>query len=330
MGFAGFVSTALVAATLLTRANTAHAQQAFEVKFVAARTTAGELVSLPTIGIVPANTVPLDSNVADELKEAVQRQLAAANETRFEVTTRANGAKLNWAFVVRNDPRSAHDAFTTQFQGQLLTCLHSLEDNVGLASLNLLLLGSPVPDQASRDAAISTGAQMLVNWKTDHCVTQRNSIAFLDDDAHRTKRIAATRGMLTDEFDPLQFNGQALLDLISALKPVFFSDGGFWTTEMTQPLRTLFEAAVRNGLPLQDELVNDEQRTFWDWAISTVISEPTVVRSFLANAAIGCVRTVPELSNRFQLSRCVTDGKLLIELLTVAGQNFVTIQRVVP
>src|SRR5262245_41406753 len=66
MGFAGFVSTALVAATLLTRANTAHAQQAFEVKFVAARTTVGELVSLPTIGIVPVNTVPLDSNVAEE------------------------------------------------------------------------------------------------------------------------------------------------------------------------------------------------------------------------------------------------------------------------
>lgn len=330
MGFAGFVSTALVAATLLTGANIAHAQQAFEVKFVAARTTVGELVSLPTLGIVPVNTVPLDSNVAEELTEAVQRQLTAAHETRFEVTTRANGVKFNWAFVVRNDPRSAHDAFTTQFQGQLLTCLHSLDDDVGLAALNVLLLGSPVDDQASRDAANAAGAQMLVNWKTDRCVTQRNNLAFLDDDAHRVKRIAVTHGMLTDEFDPLQFNGQALLDLISALKPVFFSDGGFWTTEMTPRLRTLFEAAVRTGLPLQDELVNDEQRTFWDWAIFTVINEPAVVRSFLANAAIGCVKTVPELSNRFQLSRCVSDGKLLIELLVVAGQNFATIQRVTP
>jgi len=39
---------------------------------------------------------------------------------------------------------------------------------------------------------------------------------------------------------------------------------------------------------------------------------------------------VPELSNQFQLSRCVADGKIQLVLLQVAGENFTTVQRAVP
>jgi hypothetical protein len=289
------------------------------------------LVPLPTIGIVPVATAPLDANVAEELSEAIQRQLDASHDNRLEIITRTTGTKVNWAFVVRNAPRTQHDAFTQQFTDQLLTCLHSLDDDVNLASLNLLLVGSNLDTQEERDQANAAGTQMLANWMADRCATKRNNLPFLDQ--NRPKLVAASRGMLTDLFDALIFNGQGLLDLIKALSPVYFAQGGFWTTEMQPRLHAQFEAGVRAGLLTSAEtsaVADVELRTFWDWVILVVATKSTIARSFVANTAAGCARSVAELSNKFQLSRCVSDGKIRLQLLRVAGQDFTSVQRVAP
>jgi hypothetical protein len=310
--------------------STAHAQQAFEEKYVAARANGTELVPLPTIGIVPVATAPLDTNVAEELSEAIQRQLDTSHDTRLEVITRASGAKISWAFVARNAPRAQHDAFTQQFTDQLLACVHSLDNDLPLGSLNLLLVAGSLESQQERDEANAAGAQMLVNWKADHCATKRNTLPFPDQ--NRGKLVVASRGMLTDLFDGTVYNGQGLLDLISALSPVYFGQGGFWTTEMLPRLHTQFEAGVRAGLLTTQETASTDVsvRTFWDWVIDVVLTNPTVVRSFIANTAAGCARSVPELSTTFQLSRCVSDGKLRLVPLRVAGQDFTTVQKVLP
>jgi len=322
----------LTVALLLTGSRTVHAQIAFEDKYVAARLGAGDLSPLPAFGIRPVNGAPLDANLAEELTEAIQRQLDAAHETRVTVVTQLSGNKISWAFVVRNAPRAVHDAFTAQFTDQLLTCVHSLPDDANLASLNLVLLGLSVGDQEHRDNATAAAAEMVTNWNTDRCATRRNSIPFLDDQEHHTTMTAASHGMLTDEFDGLIFNGQPLLDLANTLYPLYFGLGGFWTTEMTPRLHTVFEAGVRTGLLTATEAraVDVVQRTFWDWAVLLIGTKSTVVRSFIANTAAGCARSVAELSNQFQLSRCVAGGKIQLVLLHVAGENFTTIQRVVP
>lgn len=327
---ARFVWGPLAVALLLVSVRTAHAQQAFEEKYVAARANGSELVPLPTIGIVPVATAPLEANVAEELGEAIQRQLDASHDIRLEVVTRASGTKVNWAFVARNAPRAQHDAFTQQFTDQLLTCVHSLEDDLPLASLQILIVAGAVGSQQERDEVIEAGAQMFANWKADRCVTKRNNLTIIDQ--NRAKLVSASHGMLTDQFDGLVFNGQGLLDLISTLSPVYFGSGGFWTTEMLPRLRAQFEAGVRNGLlTAQEAAATDlDLRTFWDWMIVVVTSKPGVVRSFLANTAAGCAHSVAELSNRFQLSRCVADGKIRLVSLRVANQDYTTVQRVLP
>jgi hypothetical protein len=288
-------------------------------------------VALPTVGIVPVGTLPIDVDVGTQLSEALQKQMEATGEVRFEVLTRPNGSKINWAFVVRNAPRTAHDVFTSGFTDQLITCLHSLNDDVELASLNLLLVGAQLSDPQERDEANAAGAQMLTNWKADHCATRRNDLPFID--SNRAKLTAATRGMLTDAFDPLIFRGQGLLDLIGALYPVYFNSGGFWTTELVPRLHALFEAGVDAGLLTTSETgrsVDRELRTFWDWAILTVSTKLSVVRSFIETTALGCVKTVQELSSPFKLSRCVADGKLVLVTLRVAGKDYTAAQRVRP
>ncbi|MBC7978100.1 MAG: hypothetical protein H7138_24215 [Myxococcales bacterium] len=323
----------LAVAWILVGAHVAHAQpaQAFEEKYVTGRAAPGELVALPTVGIVPVDTVPLDADVATQLTEAMQKHLAAVQDNRFEVITRATGTKVSWAFVVRNAPRAMHDAFTVKFTDQLVQCLHSLASDVEIASLNLLLVGGTLSDAEERAEANAAGAKMLVHWKADRCVTRRNDLPFID--SNRARLTVATRGMLTDVFDPLVFQGQGLLDLITALSPVYFQPGGFWTTELSPRLRTLFDGAVDAGLLDAVEgarIVDRDLRTFWDWAILVIASHLGVVRSFVEITATGCVKTAPELSTAFNLSRCIASGRLTLVPLRVAGQDYVAVHRVTP
>lgn len=323
----GVLAVALFAAG----AQTAHAQQAFEEKYVSGRPTTGELVALPTVGMVPVGTVPLDADVATQLSEAMRKQLEVTGDNRFEVITRANGNKVSWAFVVRNAPRAMHDAFTADFTDQLITCLHSLEDDVELASLNILLVGATLDSQEERDEANAAGAQMLINWKSNQCATRRNNLPFID--SNRARLAIATRGMLTDVFDPLVFHGQGLLDLISALYPVYFNAGGFWTAELTPRLHALFDAGVAAGFLTTMEtaqIADRELRTFWDWTILVVTTKLSIVRSFIETTATACARTLPELSNPFKLARCVADAKLSLVTLRVAGRDYAAAQRVSP
>jgi len=288
-------------------------------------------VALPTFGIVPVGAVPLDPGIAAELSEAVQRQLDATQSTQFEILTRATGGKIGWAFVVRNSARSTFDAFTQRFTDQLLTCLHSLDDDVNLASLNILLVGSPLADQTERDQANAAGTAMLTNWAADHCGTRRNNLPFLDQ--NRSRLVVASRGMLTDSFDPTVFVGQGLLDLINALYPVYLKDGGFLTSEMLPRLQALFGAAAVSGLLTAADtatIKDREQKTFWDWVILAVSIRPGLVRSFLENTAVGCVASVAELSAPFQLSRCVSNNKLALVTLRIAGQDYTATQPVLP
>ncbi len=323
----------LAVAWILAGAQVAHAQpaQAFEEKYVTGRAAPGELVALPTVGIVPVDTVPLDADVATQLTEAMQRHLAAVQDNRFEVITRATGTKVSWAFVVRNAPRAMHDAFTAKLTDQLITCLHSLENDVEIASLNLLLVGGALADAEERAEANAAGAKLLVNWKADRCATRRNDLPFID--SNRTRLTVATRGMLTDVFDPLVFQGQGLLDLITALSPVYFQQGGFWTTELTPRLHTLFDGAVDAGLLDAAEgakIADRELRTFWDWAILVISTKLGTVRSFVETTATSCVKTTSELSTGFKLSRCVTGGRVTLVPLRVAGQDYLTAHRVTP
>ena len=330
-----FTRSVFAVVLLLVGIRTAHAQQVFTYKFVSPRSGATDLVPLPTFGIVPAPASapsPLDPDVATELTEAVQRQLAATQSTQFEVLTgAAPGGKTSWAFVVKNASRATFDTLTQQFTDQLLTCLHSLDGNdVNLASLNLLLVASPV-DATGRAEAIAAGDTMLINWKADRCSTRRNDLPFLDQ--NRPRLVVASRGMLTESFDPLVYNGQVLLDLIAALKAVYLADGGFLTTEMQPRLQTLFDAAAHNGLfTIADTaaITDREQSTFWDWVILAISIKPGLVRSFLENTAAGCVASVAALSNPFQLTRCVTNGKLTLPTLRISGQDYTAVQRVTP
>ena len=312
---------------LLLGAATAHAQQAFEDKYVPAAAGGSELAPLPTIGIVPTGTAPLNPDVATQLTAAIQKQLEVAQDNRFEVLTRANGTKVNWAFVVRNGARPAFDAFTEQFADQMQACMHSLADDLQVAVVNSVLISSHVEDQEQREIFNAAGAQMLVNWKADRCVTARNDDPFTDQ--NRRQIVAASHGMLTSAFDGNVFNGQGLLDLIFALNPLFFDVGGMWVTEMVPRLHTLFGAGVNAGLLTVAEttLVDRDQRTFWDWVILVISTQRTIVRPFIETVASGCTRTVPELSNPFKLSRCVTDGRIQLIPLRVDGQDYTTVQR---
>lgn len=316
----------IVITLLAVGARGALAQQAFEDKYVAATFT-GELVPLPTIGIVPVATAPIDADVGTQLAEAMQQQMVASGDRRFEVLSRANGSRINWAFVVRNAPRAAHDTFTPQLTEQLITCLHSLDDGLELASLDILLVAGAVENSQERAEANAAGAQMLVNWKADRCATQRNSVPFIDNNrAHLT---AATHGMLTNEFDQGVFHGQGLIDLTTALSPLYFDAGGFWTAVQVPRLHAMFEAAVRAGLPTVAEAgtLDRELRTFWDFAILAVSSKPGLVRSFVRSAALGCITAAPALTSAFKLGRCVADGKLALATLRVAGQDHVAAVR---
>jgi hypothetical protein len=332
-----FARSALAVALLVIGASTAHAQQAvqaFEDKYGPPRTSAN-MVQLPTFGIGPAGTTTLDANVAEELTEVIQREMAVAQEMRFEISARpSTGGKVVWALVVRDTPRAVYDSFKAQFAEQLRMCLHSVPDNLDLANLNVILTGSPADDALTLESAKAAGRQMLANWKTERCATRRNSVGFIDDEAHRIKYAATSHGMLIDEFEPVSFpSAQALLDLIAVLKPLYFDLGGFWTTEMMPRLRAVFEAAVRDGflsVSETSEIGEIEQRTFWDWAVLVVLTKPMIARSFLANTAAGCVRTVPELSSHFQLSHCVSDGRIQLKLLRVGGQDYTAVQRVLP
>ncbi len=121
--------------------------------------------------------------------------------------------------------------------------------------------------------------------------------------------------------------------MISALYPVYFNAGGFWTTELVPRLHTLFETGVGAGLLTVTEtarLRDRELRTFWDGAILVVSTKLGIVRSFVEVSALGCIKTIPELSNPFKLSRCVADGKLVLVTLHVAGQDYTAAQRVRP
>ncbi len=104
-----FARNAIAVAMLVIGARTAHAQQsvqAFEDKYGPARTPAN-MVQLPTFGIGPAGTSTLDADVAEELTEAIQREMAVAQETRFEISARpSTGGKVIWALVVRDTPRA--------------------------------------------------------------------------------------------------------------------------------------------------------------------------------------------------------------------------------
>ncbi len=319
---------ALAVVLLLGSVTVANAQQAFEEKYVSGRAVAGELVPLPTIGMVPVGTLPINAQVAVQLTEAMEKHLAAVQDNRFEVVSRPNGTKVNWAFIVRNAPRAAHDALTPQLTDQLITCLHSLEDDVELASLHLLLVGGTLADQSERDEANAAGAQMLVNWKADRCATRRNSLSFID--SNRAKLTAATRGMLTDVFDPIVFRGQGLLDLIAALYPVYFQPSGFWATELTPRVHALFDAAVAAGLLTTVDgtrVVDRELRTFWDWVILVVTTKLGIVRPFIEIAGAGCASSVAELSSPFNLTRCIASGRVSLVTLRVAGQDFLAVQR---
>lgn len=322
-----FTRSVLSVVLLLAGVTTAHAQQAFETRW--ARGTGTDLVPLPTFGVVPTGAVPLDTDVATELSEAVQRQLDATQSTQFEILTRPSNGKVGWAFVVRNASRDTFDTFTQQFTDQLLTCLHSLDDDVDLAALNVLLSGATLSDQTERDEANAAGAQLLVNWKADRCATRRNTLVLLDQE--RPQLVVATRGMLTELFDATVFRGQGLLDLISALTAVFLNDGGFLTSEMQPRLQTLFDAAARTGLLTPTDVagvMDQSQKTFWDWVILAISLKPGTARSFFEATAAGCVASVAELSNPFQLARCVASNKLTLVALRIVGQDYIAAQRV--
>jgi hypothetical protein len=316
---------------LLVGLRTARAQQAFESRWSPARAGGTEIAALPTFGIVPVGAAPLNTDVATELTEAVQRQLDATQSTQFEVLTRPSGGKIGWAFVVRNAARPTFDALTQQFTDQLLTCLHSLDDDLDLASLYVLLVGSPLDNQGERDEANAAGAAMLANWTHDRCATRKNNLPFLDAD--RPKLVVASRGMLTDVFDGTVFNGQNLLDLVAALYPIYLNDGGFLTTEMTPRIQALFDAAARTGLLTTAEtatIADREQKTFWDWVILAVSIKPGLVRSFLETTATSCVASVAELGNSFQLTRCVAANKLALVTLHISAQDYTAAQRGLP
>jgi hypothetical protein len=314
---------------LLLNVTAVHAQQFFEEKYVAVRADINNLVPLPTLGIVPRGAVAIEPELAAQLSEAMQKELDAKRDGRFEVLSRVNGVKMNWAFVVKNAPREVYDVLTPQFTEQLITCLHSLEDDVNIASLQVLLTGGQLSDQEERNQANAASAQMLANWKADQCATRQNDLPFID--SNRTKLTAATHGMLTAAFDPLIFRGNGLIDLTVALNPLYFASGGFWTTEMAPQLNHRFEAAVDTGFfktTQTPQIIDRELRTFWDWAILVITTKQSIVRSFIEIAASRCIATVPELSNPFKLSRCTSAGNLQFVTLRVAGQDFSAVQRV--
>lgn len=329
MAMKQLIRSILSVALVLMGMTTAHAQQAFENRYAAARPNGVDLVPLPTFGIVPVGAAPLDADVAAELTEAVQRQLDVAHTMLFEVLTRATGAKISWAFVLRNAARPAFDTVTEQFTDQLLTCLHSLDDDVNLASIHDLLSGNSLDDQTERDEVNAAAAQMFTNWKANRCATRRNDVALLD--ANRPKLVLASRGMLTEVFDAGVFHGQAVIDLVNALSPLYWGDGGFMTTEMLPRLQLLFDAAARNGLPTVTDtasIADQQQKTFWDYVILAVSTKPGLVRSLFENTAAGCVVSVAALATPFQLSRCVANGRLLLETLHIVGQDYTAVQRV--
>lgn len=321
------ISHIICVAMLLAGSRLVHAQQAFEIKFVAARPSQTELVPLPTIGVVPVGTVPLTPDVAAQLSEAVESELAAHQDNHFEVVTRTSANAVNWAFVVRNAPRTAHDALVLPFTDQIITCLHSLEISGPLVSLHLLLLGQSLIDPTERADALAGGATMLANWRADRCATPRNDLPLFAD--NRANITAATRGFVTDVFDPLVFNGRGLLDLIAALTPVFFDRDGFWAVEWTPRLEAWFARAAKTRLPgaaEADRLMTGRQ-SYWDWMVGALIARPGTVHSFLAHTAAGCVPSVAELTAPFALAPCIAAGKLELVALRIAGQDYVAAQR---
>ena len=312
-------------------ANAAHAQQAFETKYVAPRpgTDPNELVPLPTLGIVPVGAAPLHADVAKQLSEAVQRGLDASTERRFEIQTRADGAQVRWALLVDTSPRTGLDALTATFTDHLVTCLHSLADDVDTATLNVLLSGGALRDETERGRAIAAGSAMLVNWRTDQCRTRRNELPFWQ--RNRDKLTAATRGMLTDRFDPLVYNGQPLLDVILVLKSVFYQDGGIWVAHHTPALQTAFEGAVGAGLLTTAQtsaIAERELASFWDWAVLAVSTKLGLARSFLEITGAGCVAAPRDLDKPFQMARCVSERRIQVVSLQVGAQTYTTVQRV--
>jgi len=200
---------------------------------------------------------------------------------------------------------------------------------VNLAAIHDLLATSALDDQTERDDANAAAAQMFANWKADRCAMRRNDVALLD--ANRPNLVAATHGMLTEDFDEMVFHGQGEIDVVNALSPLYLGDGGFMTTEMLPRLQTAFDAAARSGLLTVTDMAgiaDREQQTFWDWVILAVSTKPGLVRSLFENTAAGCVASGAALANPFQLSRCVTNGKLQLETLHIVGLDYTAVQRV--
>src|SRR3954470_495227 len=96
------IRSSLALAVVLVGVNTARAQQVFEEKFLVVQPDVTNLVPLPTLGIVPLGTLSIEPDLSAQLTEAMQNELGARQDGRFEVLTRQKAGQINWAFVVKN------------------------------------------------------------------------------------------------------------------------------------------------------------------------------------------------------------------------------------
>ncbi|AGP34217.1 hypothetical protein [Sorangium cellulosum] len=322
-------ATALVALCTSGVAAAQAAPQEFEVRYTAAASGGTELAPMPSIALTPKANEPISPDLAAQLTEAVDAAVHSAEDgDRFAVTTRPAAADVHWSYSALTQPRSANRDLTEPYLRNLLACLYSLEeDSVEVAALSLLLAGGILPGEVEREAARDGGRQMLDHWKSNRCRTRRNTLPFFEQ--NRADIRVATSGMLTDEFDAIVFNGQGLLDLIRSLYALFYHPGGLWASDRTARLGTLFVTAVDSAFLTTQEaesVAQTEFRTYWDWVLYVSANKPMISRSFLATVAERCVGSVDELSERFQLKRCVDGGDLDLVTLRARGNDYVAAQ----
>lgn len=321
----------LLASFLAIPRASAQTTQTFEIIMATAPITSQDLVPIPTVAVVPSGSVPISRDLAAQLSEAVLRATRdAADGAQFMPITREHGRLdvIGWAFAAQARARAEYAVLDVSFADRLASCLHTLDANAPeLAALMSLLVPIPLQNGAARKAALLGGQLMLTNFRRDHCATRANVAPSIE--AQRETIVAATRGMLTSQFDSITFRGQSLLDLIDVLTPLFFDAGGVWETDRKLRIDALFSRALERGLSSATSLTVGGTRifsSFFDWIIATRRAQPTLTRALYKTVGKACLVDPHAASAPFQLDLCLLDRKLELMMIRFGALERMSIQ----
>jgi hypothetical protein len=293
----------------------------FELKYAPAVDDPHVLIDFPTVAVLVRGNRIVPGSVADQLTEAINDALAAEPALGpLSIDRRpAAGGGEHWSLVASSQPPRDNAPLIDGFARSLEACFRSLPDDVATNVLYFLLSGGSL-DSQQRGLATGAGAAMNAGWRTDKCATSRNRIPLRST---RIRNIA--EGMLTEMFDRNLFGDQSIVDLVTALKPLFYSSTGLWVSDKVPRLRRALDIASRRFFSQGsfEPFLQTTYASFWDWAAAVAYEKPDHLYAFVTSIADACASGPEELQLPFSLLSCLEAGRVTLPSLRVGNVDFI-------